>query len=312
MQIKTAFESSYFLGALVTAFSSSLTAKTEGVDLKFEFSISSDPNEAGRVEFVKNCLYDLGISHSFVSFPTQEGRRYVSGISKSKLYFLDRPDSTFLWLDSDTLFLGGIRKLKEKLNENGTIYVVPREGDIGNFNSGVFLVKNFQKNFEWNQFETSDFFSDQYTLQQAFEGKSEELDSTFNTLTPWGLKSPVSESENQDSNIIHFVGEVKPWHINPDYTKRCVESTCSFSSWFEMEQRLIGALSSKNRIEYIERRKTESFYRPKHTSKLSTFLISLQSKAGFGLPLVALIAFLMRSINYIFPRIRSYEFHPYH
>lgn len=312
MQIKTAFESSYFLGALVTAFSSSQTAKTEGVSLNFEFSISSEPNEADRVEFVKRCLYDLGISHSLASFPAQEGKRYVSGISKSKLYFLDRPNSTFLWLDSDTLVLGGIRKLKEKLNENGTIYVVPREGDIGNFNSGVFLVKNFQKNFEWSQFEPSDFFSDQYTLQQAFIGKCEKLDSSFNILTPWGLKLPMSESENQDSNIMHFVGEVKPWHINPDYTKRCVESRCSFSNWFEMEQRLIRSLSSKNRIEYIERRKTESLYRPKHTSKLSTFLISLQSKAGFGLPLVALIAFLMRIISFIFPQTRSYEFHPYH
>lgn len=312
MKAKTAFDSSYSLGALVCIFSSAIAARSEGFEMSFEIAVSSNPVEEDNVRFVEKCLRDIEIAHSFVSFPLKEGKRYVSGISKSKLSFLDRPFATFLWLDSDTLVLGGLGELKELLNVPGSIYVVPRSGDLDNFNSGVFAVSEYEKQFEWSDFEVSDFFSDQRTLQQAFKGKTSSIDSNFNILAPWGASRSIVETETQPPYILHYVGEIKPWHINPKLAENCIGAKCSFARWFEVEQQLLGSLSNENREEFLERRRSASRYKPKHTSKLTYLLMSWQSKTSLGLPVAHLIGFFLRLTARTFGRNCIYDFHPYH
>lgn len=310
IKIKTAFESDYSLGVLVAVYSARKIALREGVDVEFEIAVSSERDEERNLLFVKETLNGLGIPHTFSFYRgSKEGSRYVKGISKSKLQFLEESNTGFLWLDSDCVVKKGLRLLEHLQKQTGCLYVVPREAGISDFNSGVFFSDSFHLDSKWREFPPSSFFSDQHILQELCKWHLAELPADMNVLVPWGSKPGAAY---KGASILHYVGETKPWKINPQLTRWCVEAQCGFSSWFELEEQMLLELNDTLKSDYLRHRilATKSF--PLYTGAASRLLMRIQG-SKFTPSLQNLIRPVLKAfLNLLYTPRSKPEVHPFH
>ena len=137
-----------------------------------------------------------------------------------------------LYLDSDIICLGSLSELfKTELSPEQAIAVV--EDYIMNpsylekiglskdsiyFNSGVILI-DIQK---WIELEPFDYimnmihknnynYPDQDALNIIFKDKKKILPTHFNWIS-WNVSPNELTLKNKDISLVHFVGEIKPWH----------------------------------------------------------------------------------------------------
>ena len=295
----------------MAAYSAKQTALNEDVEVEFEIAVSSESNENQNILFVEKALNDLGIPHKMTFYGGKnEGRRYIKGISKSKLQFLEESVSQFLWLDADCVLRQGLGMLENLQRQSGLLHVVPRDGELENFNSGVFFSDSFSLDPSWKNFPPSSFFSDQHILQDLGKTHLAELPLGMNVLVPWGSHHKPAYRK---ASLLHYVGEIKPWNINPSLTKRCIEARCGFSSWFEIEEQMLRVLDENLASEYSKRRISASLLVPTFTSAGSKLLMRCQSSNNLH-PKMRILAvrFINACLGLLFYSRVKPEFHPFH
>lgn len=309
--VRTAFESSYVLGALVTVFSVQQWANKLGQEVMFEIAVSAEESEKESIEFARLALVNLGIQAQLVPFRNPgSGKRYVSGISLAKIFFLERSTEAWIWLDSDTLLVGSLTAVQEMLTGSGQALVVPRGEGLLNFNSGVFASDSFEGRALEAGHEESDFYSDQHLMQEMFRGRSVGMPASLNVLESWG--SP-RQAEPRNVDVLHYVGEIKPWHIHPGLSKHCVASGCSYGKWFEVEQDMQSHLRPELRSYYASLRHDSANYRPRFTRFSVRLLIVAQSSFRLRTLAREVIAFLLRIAGGVSSKKGNFQnIHPFH
>ena len=185
----------------------------------------------------------------------------------ARLILADSLNSPFIWVDADTLLLNGFQGLEAFAKSlSGCVAAVPEKAsEISSvnkarlikgadyFNSGVMIINpetwrlhghsetwpdaqkhSVELGFEW---------PDQCVLNYIVENDYWQLPSSFNKFWGKGL--------DRDPNVLHFIGALKPWHLNSGlrlYRGQSSQAFLDFLLYRSYEDALMDAVVQSPRI----------------------------------------------------------------
>lgn len=245
LRVRTAFEGHYFIGLLVSVYSLRELSIKQRFEIELEIAVSNSKPDHFLIDLISSGLEDMGVNYSFSFKEVEGGRvRHVSKISKTKIAFLETSQLPFLWLDADTLCQPGESPFLSELVNKKKAAAVPRNGNVENFNSGVFWSGTSRLIIDKSEFPESNFYSDQHILQHILRGSISSLPPEYNTTVIWAGNTVLVEKPQ----ILHFIGEYKPWMVPVGSEKRCLRIGCDFSPWFIYEEQMINEFQNEEWI----------------------------------------------------------------
>lgn len=311
LRVTTAFEGHYFIGLLVSIYSLRGISISEGFNINLEIAVDKSQIDGSLVQLVSVALEDMGLSFAFVPVDVNGDRiRYVSRISKVKIDMLESSKLPFLWLDADTICLPRGVNFFHGLVGFDSPAAVPRDGDIRNFNSGVFWSGTMRVPFERAYFPKSELYSDQHVLQFVLKDHIDSLPLSYNKTVTWGGIAGLVD----ESNVLHFTGEYKPWMVPWGSEDRCLGRECDFSPWFDIEKQMIEEFSPASWVEdYLASRQQILTTQLRFTSLITRFL---RYCIRFRL-FVSFVSWSIKLLAFCLPAGRTrevlrYSLHPYH
>lgn len=254
MQINLFVNRLYLYPALITM----MTARESlGADASFGLGFFEGELDKNDVEQVLDFCRSLGVSlktetfskSSFEMLQSQNRNFHFGAEAFGRILYAASFPEKHIYSDVDVLFFGNLEEIWRELEELHVIGFVPQATALG------------QARFEYSP-KNREFFSGFILWPDAADRPNLEImehllgatefsfhDQAFlnrivgNAFQPLRgelcqLDNPSLTREQIAAGIVHYWGNWKPWHAGERMRKRCIDTGCYWTLWFEAESKL--------------------------------------------------------------------------